>query len=401
MGNAFSGPSVKPNPKAESDGESSVDGSNASTPNQLRAGDVIGVSPNKLRAGDSPRGIRRMNSNGVPLDGTMVAATPPKHRPTAKQRRGSIWGGKKTAEQHTEIVYVIGGSGVGKSTYIQMHMNFHVVIDPDKIRGLCPHDDPDPDGKGSITYKWTKTRARRTNRARKARRCSRAQRRTPPLTHKRSTSRWALQAARSYLRRQSCERRASTLATVLALLPRPATSWPTGAPSYTALDYAASPRQRRARSLRSRPPALGRLFIHHTSMHSHLRRLRRKYAVRLLSVAQPRPTPRRYAVPGTGKSTARENLNSHMATIMIRAKAAGFHTKLVYLNATPEMALKRNKMRARALPESVSARPSYTTATLSWRLHSVAAGPIPAHSQRRPLTSSHDNNPSLCLTDRA
>ena len=64
------------------------------------------------------------------------------------------------SDKACEMVYVIGGAGVGKSTYIREKLaQTHQVIDPDTLRTLCPHQDPDPDGKGSITYKWTKRRS--------------------------------------------------------------------------------------------------------------------------------------------------------------------------------------------------------------------------------------------------
>lgn len=240
MGNVFSGPpSVKPNPAGERGINVSPNDSLDTTPTQHEAltnavtADVVAtpkiirprkehtISPKQLRSGKQPL-----------QEHTTAGSTPP------NKRRGSLFGithgitppANRKSKQR-EITYVLGGSGVGKSTYIQMNMNFHIVIDPDKIRGLCPHEDPDPDGKGSITYKWTKTRCKE-----------------------------------------------------------------------------------------------------------------------LLEEAVVREVGQ-YAVPGTGKSTAREGLSSHMATILIRAKAAGFQTKLVYLKATPEIALKRNKMRPRALPD--------------------------------------------------
>jgi len=63
-----------------------------------------------------------------------------------------------TIKQQREIVYILGGSGVGKSTWVLENLNFHVVIDPDKLQSLCPLTDPDPEGKNSITYRWTKQR---------------------------------------------------------------------------------------------------------------------------------------------------------------------------------------------------------------------------------------------------
>ena len=127
----------------------------------------------------------------------------------------------------------MGGAGVGKSTYIVQHLHFHSIIDPDKIRGLCPHHDDDPNSEGSITYKWTKQRCRE-------------------------------------LLEEALERR-------------------TG----------------------------------------------------------------HYAVPGTGKSTAKQGTESHMASVIFRAKQLGFRTKIVHLTCTVEEALARNQSRVRCVPDVV------------------------------------------------
>ena len=46
---------------------------------------------------------------------------------------------------------------MGKSVFVQRQLeDTHVVIDPDRLKVLCPVDDSDPDGQDSITYLWTK-----------------------------------------------------------------------------------------------------------------------------------------------------------------------------------------------------------------------------------------------------
>ena len=58
-----------------------------------------------------------------------------------------------------EMLYVIGGAAVGKSTYIKQNLAMtHIIIDPDTLKDVCPLKDPDPDAKGSPTYLWTKKR---------------------------------------------------------------------------------------------------------------------------------------------------------------------------------------------------------------------------------------------------
>ena len=59
----------------------------------------------------------------------------------------------------SELVYVLGGAGVGKSTWIQSNLQqTHKVLDPDSLMAMCPLEDPDPNGKDSVTYHWTKRR---------------------------------------------------------------------------------------------------------------------------------------------------------------------------------------------------------------------------------------------------
>ena len=57
-----------------------------------------------------------------------------------------------------EMVYILGGAGVGKSTWVQQSQlsRTHQMIDPDRIVGLCPIDDANPGGVDSPTHRWCK-----------------------------------------------------------------------------------------------------------------------------------------------------------------------------------------------------------------------------------------------------
>ena len=56
-----------------------------------------------------------------------------------------------------EFVYVLGGAGAGKSTWIQDNLEgTHLIIDPDRLVAICPLDDPCPTAVRSATYLWTK-----------------------------------------------------------------------------------------------------------------------------------------------------------------------------------------------------------------------------------------------------
>ena len=150
--------------------------------------------------------------------------------------RSSAHNGNATNFGHgtaPEIVYVIGGSGCGKSTYVLEHFSFHAVIDPDKLSGLCPEQDDNPDAKNSVTYRWSKKRC-----------------------------------------------------------------------------------------------------------------------VELLEEALTRRAGQ-YAVPGTGKTTARQGADSYMAKLLVRAREAGFVTRLIYLKCSTETAKARNASRKRTLPDEV------------------------------------------------
>jgi len=56
------------------------------------------------------------------------------------------------------MVYILGGAGVGKSTWVQQSQlsRTHQMIDPDRIVGLCPIDDANPGGVDSPTHRWCK-----------------------------------------------------------------------------------------------------------------------------------------------------------------------------------------------------------------------------------------------------
>ena len=80
-------------------------------------------------------------------------------------RRGPGWRQKRVVPLFDdggptkEMLYVIGGAAVGKSTYIKQNLAMtHIIIDPDTLKDVCPLKDPDPDAKGSPTYLWTKKR---------------------------------------------------------------------------------------------------------------------------------------------------------------------------------------------------------------------------------------------------
>lgn len=56
-----------------------------------------------------------------------------------------------------EFVYVLGGAGVGKSTWTAKNLEAtHEILDPDRLQALCPLEDPKPDAQGSPTYLWCK-----------------------------------------------------------------------------------------------------------------------------------------------------------------------------------------------------------------------------------------------------
>ena len=59
-----------------------------------------------------------------------------------------------------EMVYVLGGAAVGKSTFIEEHFSStHIVIDPDGFESDCPVNDSTPHAENSQTYAWCKKRA--------------------------------------------------------------------------------------------------------------------------------------------------------------------------------------------------------------------------------------------------
>jgi predicted kinase len=60
-----------------------------------------------------------------------------------------------------ELAYILGGAGVGKSTWIidNSLALTHQIIDPDRLAGLCPIEDDDPAGVSSPTHRWCKQRS--------------------------------------------------------------------------------------------------------------------------------------------------------------------------------------------------------------------------------------------------
>lgn len=76
---------------------------------------------------------------------------------------GSLLRRLPKAEQHAdarEMVYVLGGSGVGKSTWINAHLaKSHLIVDPDIMVKDCPLEDPRPEEADSISFLWAKRRS--------------------------------------------------------------------------------------------------------------------------------------------------------------------------------------------------------------------------------------------------
>ena len=62
----------------------------------------------------------------------------------------------------SELAYILGGAGVGKSTWVLDNSlaQTHQIIDPDRLVGLCPVEDDDPAGVDSPTHRWCKQRSR-------------------------------------------------------------------------------------------------------------------------------------------------------------------------------------------------------------------------------------------------
>ena len=64
---------------------------------------------------------------------------------------------KGAACRQREMVYVLGASGVGKSTWIKRNLaRTHRIIDPDIMVKDCPLEDPHPEAVNSASFVWAK-----------------------------------------------------------------------------------------------------------------------------------------------------------------------------------------------------------------------------------------------------